>query len=392
MASYTQVGKPMRATSPLGADVLLLDRLSGSEAMSQPFVLTLDFLSLDGGIDPNALLKKPIGVTIDLPDKGKRYFHGWVRRFVQLGRDADKLVAYQAEVVPWLWFLSLSTRCQIWQAKNVPDIVKGVFGKLGMTDFRLSLTGSYPVRDYCVQYRETDLDFVSRLLEEEGIYYYFEHTADKHTLVLADTPNGLLTGPVATLSAASSEAGKFGDQFITTFEITNEYVSGKVHLGDYNFETPSSSLSPQTTTTVTGLNNSSFEVYDYPGKFSTAADGDRISRLRMEEREAPNAVVRGQAKCGGLVSGAKLEVADYYRRDANKSYQLVSVEHSLVNSGYRTADIARAADFDASFVAIPSTVPYRPPRVTPKAVVRGVQTAVVVGPGGEEIYVDKYGP
>jgi type VI secretion system secreted protein VgrG len=159
----------MRVSSPLGGDTLVIEGLSGTERVSRPFEFMLDLLSEEDDIDPAGLLRKPMTVTVELESGGERHFNGWVRRFVQLDRPASQLVAYRAEIVPAFWFLSASANCRIFQKKSVPDIVKAIFADRGLTDFRMALSGSYTAREYCVQYRESDMDFISRLLEEEGI-------------------------------------------------------------------------------------------------------------------------------------------------------------------------------------------------------------------------------
>jgi type VI secretion system secreted protein VgrG len=390
MANYTQAKRPMRVTTPLGTDVLLLESLSGEEAMSVPFELTLDMLSTDAGINPKQLLRQGVGVTLDLADGGQRYLHGRVRRFVQLGR-AGALTSYRAEVVPWLWFLSLSSDCKIYQKMSVPDIVKAVFDDHGFSDYRFSFSpASYAKREYCVQYRESHLAFVSRLLEEEGIYYFFEHGEKKHTLVLADAPSAVKSGPVAKLDFAGVEGGNLATkEYVTELEAEHLVCSGKVVLTDYNDEQPTVGL----LTTLAGKDSAAKEeVFDYPGGFGKKADGDRLAKLRMEERESMQEMVAGRSNCRALGAGQKLEIASFYRREVNKAYQLLSVRHEAVVGGYRTTDEAGDAfAYDNSFVAIPSTVPYRPPLATPRPVVHGSQTAVVVGKSGEEIWVDKYG-
>lgn len=168
MATYSQAERPLRITTVLGDDVLLLSGFTGEEGVSRPFGFTLDLRSEDADIDPARLLRSAMTVTIAAPGE-ERVIHGLVRRFVQLGRDGD-LAAYRAEIVPWLWFLSLSRRSKIFQDQTVPDIVEAVFRDLGHSDFQIRCTKTYPKREYCVQYRETDLTFVSRLLEDEGIF------------------------------------------------------------------------------------------------------------------------------------------------------------------------------------------------------------------------------
>jgi type VI secretion system secreted protein VgrG len=389
--TLAQTERPMRLTTPLGGDTLVIEKLAGLEHVSRPFELKLDLLSEDAAIDPTKLLRKPVGVTVQLEGGGERYFHGWVRRFVQGARDEDQLVDYHAEVVPWFWFLSTTSNCRIFQQMSVPDIVKKVFGDRSMTDYKLSLSGSYAPREYCVQYRESDMDFVSRLLEEEGIFYYFEHAESKHTMVIADSPSAIKSGPLAKMSAASSGPGTYGQEYIVGFELGSAFFSGSVGLDDYNMETPSLNLLQKINTTVKGVDNSAFKLFDYPGKYAKVNEGERVARLRMEEQEASSATVTGAAMGAAMACGTKVEVADFYRRDANKPYLVTSVQHTGTNASFRTATAGAAYLFTQSFEGIPAAVVFRPPRITPKAIVRGAQTAVVVGPAGDEIYVDKYG-
>ena len=385
----TQVGKPLRVTTPLGADVLLVERLSGTEGMSMPYELTLDLLSLDQNIDPKALLRKAITIEVDMIAGGVRFFHGVIRRFTQLGR-ADGFVSYRAEIVPGIWFLSLSTDCRIFQQKSVPDIVKKVLDDLGIKDYRMSVTGTHAARDYCVQYRESNLDFISRLLEEEGIFYFFEHTKDKHTMVFADAPATIKAGPVTKLSMNLVSAGNKAQDVISSLDIGSAVCSGKVTLRDHNPETPPQTLEREAAAAAAGLGVSTFDLYDYPGGYLLPDDGARIARLRIEEAEAMSQLVTGDTNCRGLVSGTKFDVVDHYRKDANQSYQLVSLQHFATQTGFKSTQ-GEPFTFESTFTAIPAAVPFRPARVTPKSIVHGTQTAVVVGPAGEEIFTDKYG-
>ena len=387
MNPYTQAGKPMRLTTPLPEDTLMIERLVGEEAVSEPFAIHLDLLSTDSTIDPATLLRKPVSVAVDLAAGGRRYFHGVVRRFVQLGR-ADGLVSYRAEVVPWLWFLSLTSNCRIFQQKSVPDIVKQVLKDMGVADVKLTLTGKYAVRDYCVQYRESDLAFISRLMEEEGIFYFFDHEAEKHTLVLGDSPSAVTAGPVSKLRMAMNAEGDLIADGITSLEVDSEVVSGKVTLVDYN-DTQTKRMESSVAGGAKGTE--AYRRFDYPGKFAAVDEGDRLARLRLEESESLSFVVNGVTSYRGLRSGQKVDVAEHYRRDANQSYHVLSATHNATEGGYRSKDGGSAFTFGTAFEAIPHATPFRPAHVTPKSIVHGTQTAVVVGPAGEEIYVDKYG-
>src|SRR5581483_11678973 len=195
MPKYTQDGRPFRVYTTLGKDKLLLESLEGEEAISRPFEYRLDMVSEDPAVAAASLINQAVHVEIDLADSSsKRYIHGRVSHFISRGTQ-QVLTAYSAVIRPWFWFLSLWQDCKIFQNKTVPDIVEEVFKGCGYTDFTLKLYNNYQPREYCVQYRETSMDFVSRLLEEEGILYYFEHTADKDSIVLTDKKEGCVNCP-----------------------------------------------------------------------------------------------------------------------------------------------------------------------------------------------------
>ena len=385
---YTQKGRPMRVETPLPTDTLLLERLECDEGVSEQYEIVLSLLSTDAAIDPKKLLRQPITVAVELAAGGERFFHGIVRRFVQLGRYED-FVVYRAEVVPRTWLLSLATDCRIFQQKSVPDIVKAVLNDVGISEVKVQLSGQYSPREYCVQYRETHLDFISRLMEEEGIFYFFEHTKDKHTMVLADAPSAVKAGPSAKLPMNIGDDRMAAEDSILALEVDSEVMSGKVTLVDYNDTMPKRFESTMSANTK-GTGFDKLRRFDYPGKFAALSEGDRLARLRMEEVEALGSMVTGTTSYRGLASGQKVEITDHYRKDVNQGYHVLSVSHSGVEGGYRSEDNTPFS-FVSSFEAIPHAVPYRPPSVTPKALVHGTQTAVVVGPAGEEIFVDKFG-
>src|SRR5256884_284142 len=302
MATYTQSKRSMKVDTALGADVLLLDGFAGDEGVSTPFFYTLDLLSEDASIDAKKLLRSAVVVTLELADGGPRIIHGLIRRFVQLGRSEDKLTTYRAEVVPWLWCLSLSSECKIFQDLSVLDIIEKVFKAQGYNDFQIKCTKSYPKREYCVQYRETHLNFVSRLMEEEGIFYFFEHSKDKHVLTLADANSAVKPCPGQATARMAMQADAWQEaDVVTVFEREHAVQSDKVTLRDYDYLQPS---------------------------------------LQLE------------------------------------------------NSGAGEAD---APHYHNSFVAMPHGVPFHPPRTSPKPLVWGSQSALVVGKSGEEIWVDKHG-
>jgi type VI secretion system secreted protein VgrG len=381
--AFTQEKRPLRVTTGLGADALLLERFTGEEDVSQPFRFSLEMLGENAAIDPAALLRKPIAVTVEIPGGKQRHFHGIVSRFVAGGRRAG-LTIYRAEMVPWLWFLSLTNDCRIFQNLDAAEIIEKVFKEKGFSDYKLKLMARLPKRVYCVQYRESDLAFVSRLLEDEGIFYFFEHTESAHTLVLTDHPSQVPPCPeVPKLRMTATQAWQMAEEpLVLGVEMAHAAVTERIELTDYDFEKPSASLRAD------AAGEQKDEVYDYPGKYTVKGDGDRYARLSLEQKESERALLHGESNSASLVCGHKFDLDEHANKSLNKSYHVLRVRHTASIGNYTTAD--SAYEYTNTFDAIPASVPYRPPLVTPRAVVRGSQTAVVVGPGGEEIFADKY--
>ena len=390
--AYTQENRLIAIATPLGEDVLLLQGFTGREGISRLFDLNLDLLSTNNAISFNDVVGKKITVKISLPGGDQRFFNGFVSRFAQSGSDA-RFTHYQMEVVPWLWFLTRNADCRIFQNMTIPDIIQQVFKDRGFTDFKLALTGSFDPREYCVQYRETDFNFVSRLMEQYGIFYYFEHEEGKHTLVLGNSPTAHQSCPHQPTARYNSTVGDWDDEDVVTgWHMEQELRTGKYSLTDYNFETPSTSLLSSDPTVFSVDGNSSFEIYDYPGIYLTKSQGDKLTKVRMQEEEAPHLVVTGASVCRAFTSGYKFTLSDHYRKDMNEDYLLTEVQHmASVGRSYSLADTEKGEKYSNQFTCIPASVPFRPPRVTPKPFVQGPQPALVVGKSGEEIWVDKYG-
>ena len=391
--NYTQEDRRLSLDTPLGPDVLIATAFNGREELSRLSFFHLQLVSETADIDPTSIVGKNITLNVPLPDGSPRYFNGYVSRFACRGSD-DRLTHYRAEVVPWLWFLTRSTSCRIFQTKSVVDIISQVFSALKFTDFEISeIKNTHPQREYCVQYRESDFNFVSRLMEEEGIFYYFHHEEGKHTLVLSDQTGGYkdCTESKVTFSANLSEPDPL--DLITSWEHRFEYRSGACTHRDYNFETPANDLTA-TKKTVSHFDDvAKFELYDYPGKYDKKPDGDSLAKLRMEEQEVATEVVAGGSRCRSFGPGGKFTLSGHHLAgEENKGYVITSIEHSVSESGsYQSGGASAEIDYRNNFECIPDTVVFRPERTTAKPFIRGAQTAVVCGPAGQEIYVDKYG-
>jgi type VI secretion system secreted protein VgrG len=369
---------------------LLVVRFDLSEGVSVPYELSAE-LACDDEVKLDDALGKEGFLTLT-GDAGDRIVHGVVDRFEHTG-SRGRFGLYRARVVPYLRWLSLERDCRIFQGKSVPDIVKQLLQDSGLpTDrFDFRLKESYPSVEYCVQYRETDLDFVSRLLEEEGIFYFFEHSDKKHLLVFAD-------GTVAYKEIAGESGVTYNfsqgmvpsEECVYRFAFSRQVRSGKMTRRDHHFEKPGLDLTSQEQAKV----HEKREVYDYPGRYAEPDRGKRLSQVRLQESMTYYEAAEGESTCVRLVPGFKFSLSDHDHAGYNRDYFLTKSS----TRGEQPQSLQEAAgsggggfSYSNRFTAIPASVPFRPARVTPRPVVEGIQTATVAGPSGEEIYTDKYG-
>lgn len=384
---YIQADRALRIDTPLGPDTLLLRSLSGQEAISQLFRFQLDLLSENDSVNFDSIVGKAVSIHIRTAD-AERCMSGYISRFSQGGRDAI-FTRYHAEMVPWLWFLTRTSDCRIFQKMTAPDIIKKIFDELGFQDYTLRLYGSFRQREYCVQYRETDFNFVSRLMEEEGICYFFEHDKQgkKHTLILANDPAAHQPCPDQSKVRCDFSPNKMHEEdVVMEATLEEEYRPTAWAHTDYNFETPGASLM------ATVKDSGGYELYDYPGLYQTKADGDALAKTRLQETVAFKSRVAGKSDCRCFTTGATVELSEHYRKDMNQKWLLTAVHHQgSMGESYGSGGADDDFIYSNTFEAVPATVTFRPLRVTPKPIVQGCQTAVVVGPAGEEIYPDQYG-
>ena len=387
--AFKQQGRVCTVTTPLGEDVLLVQRFHGSEFLSKPFQFDVDLLSEKDAIDFKSIVGKGICVHVELESGAQRHFHGIVSRFGQ-GVSDGRFVSYRAMMVPWLWLLTRNADSRIFQDKTATDIIKEIFDERGCTDYEIQTEGSFKTRTYCVQYRETDFNFVTRLMEEEGISYWFRHEEGRHVLVLANSKSGWPKcegQPEADYSTAEGADRMAGE--VEEWLAEREMHPGKYAVSDWNFETPSDSLLAQTQTTEVIGGNTRWEIFDYPTEHEDTGEGDGLVRLRMEIEEAGAVRMVARSTCAPFCPGSRFTLNRHYRGDCNGEYLITSVQHSVAQGvGY---DAEGGGTYANSFSCIPASIPFRSPLTTPKPVVQGVQTAIVCGKSGEEIDVDKYG-
>lgn len=392
MSSYTQIFRNFAVESPLGPDVLLFYSMTGREYVSQLFEYDLEVLSTNDHIRYDDILGNSVTVRMELPAGGKRYFNARVCQFSQFGWHG-RLARYRAILRPWLWFLTRCSDCRIFQNQTAPDIVKQVLRDHGFTDIEDKLTSSYRQREYCVQYRETDFNFISRLLEEEGIYYFFKHEPGKHTLVLADSLGAHSAAPGFERIRYVPPEREHIDlhEHIYEWEVRREVQSGVYNLNDFDFKKPKADLNCTSSRPRSHV-NSDYEHFDYPGLYTETSDGDKYTLYRVEDLQSQFERMSGNSYCSGMRPGALFNLVEHPRGDQNNNYLVLGTNLRLLSDEYITSQGAAAAEeCKCSFLVMDSRQRYCPPRITRKPLIHGAQTAIVVGKQGEEIWTDEYG-
>ncbi len=382
----------LEAITPLGPKALIFHEMEGQESLSTLFDFTVTLVSEQLGIAPKALLGKPISVSVETEHSGpKRYLNGICTRFALTGR--HKLFhIYTAQLKPWLWLATRRSDSKIFQQKKVPDIIESVLGKYNFP-IKLKLSGSYRVWDYCVQYHETDYQFVSRLMEHEGIYYYFEHSAGTHTLVLCD---GISSHQAL---APRSAVNYFGidattdarEEHFHTWRPREEIDPGEYLSDDYDFSKPKAELTTKNKAPK-GHANDAWERYSWPGGYTEVSDGEFYARTRREALQSEQTRATGEGNLRSLAPGYLMSLARCPRAEQNTEHLIVGITYALKSNTHGMGAVATdGVECIFNTLTQPSSVPYRPQLLTPKPKSQGPQVAIVVGPPGEEIYTDKYG-
>jgi type VI secretion system secreted protein VgrG len=419
---WVQKDRPLSLVTPLGEDAMLLVGMQAREAISQLFDYT--FRVLFRGYKPltfDQLLGQEVTASLTLATGQQRYFSGIVNRITQgektsIQQDGEPVeyLNYTLEVVPKLALLSRQSQSRIFQQKTVPDILKAVLTGL---DYKLDILGDFEPRDYCVQYRESDFQFASRLMEEEGIFYFFKHSSGGHQLIVANSP---ARHPELSPALIYDEAagGSRAEGRIVRWRKSQAIRSGKYTLWDHSFELPDKNLeaakvtldSVQAGTVTHKLKlsaNQALEQYDFPGGYARRFDGvspsggdqaselqkiftdnSRTVGLRMQEETARSILIEGSGNCEQMTAGYKFTLDRHY--SDNGPYVITSVEHT-VDQPLKPSGGGDPFEYTSCFTCIPFALPFRPAQTTPVPAMHGVQTATVVGPSGEEIFTDKYG-
>lgn len=393
-----QNNRYVSVTTPLGSDILLFSRMSGYEEISRLFKYEIDLLVdnksqgsiITAGFPIDKVLGQAMTVALSLPSGGTRYYHGLVTQFRHHGALDDHFL-YRAVLRPWLWFLTRTSNCRIFQELSVPDIIKKVFMENGFSDFKIELTHTYKPRNYCVQYRESDFNFISRLMECEGIFYFFKHEKNKHTLVIADSVSAYQTidGYETIPYFPPENSGQRKQDHIYEWHTSHKVQPGTYVLNDYDFEKPKSNLVTKFTEKKQH-SHAEGEHYDYPGNYFEPPSGESYANIRLDELQTDHEVIQGRGNAMGLTAGMLFTLKDHYIAPENTKHIIISANLLIVSNQYRSSS-SEESHYECNFTAIRATQQFRPRRLTPVPFVQGPQTATVVGKEGEEIWTDKYG-
>jgi type VI secretion system secreted protein VgrG len=389
----TLMSRTAMFASPLG-EKLAFFSMSGREAMSRPFIYEVDLLSDDDSLDLLALLGQTVTIGVERTDGSVREFNGYVTHFSLVGEHGN-YVRYRAVVRPWLWFLGQNQTSRVFQPETVPNLVQELFRERGFSDFEAEASvksGSYRKWDYLMQYRESDLNFVSRLLEQEGIHYFFRHEKGKHILVLAsaNTAHKASPGYERVPYFPPLERERRQEEHVSSWITSRQIRPGTMSAGDFNFKQPAIVTSSTSAPLKTAQANA--EIYDYPGEFEEGADADAQVKIRLEEHQVEHELVEGGGPVRGLGAGSRFSLAQFPRDDQNKEYIVLQASYEIRVSEFESNDVEDVeSNFDFRFTAIDAKRPYRPARLTKKPVVEGPQTAIVVGEENQEISTDEYG-
>ncbi|MET3812701.1 type VI secretion system tip protein TssI/VgrG [Pantoea sp. UYEF8] len=385
-----------RITAQLPADGLLFHTLKGTETLSRPFVLTAELLATDARIDRHALLGKP--VTFTLPTDGlmnalnPRYLNGKITRVAVRSQELSgtRYAVYALTVEPDLWPMKRDRNLRIFQSQTVPQIVQTLLKEYGV-NVETRLAGSYRVWEYCVQYQESSLDFISRLMELEGIYYFFRHEADRHTLVLCDAPDQHQAFPGYETIAyhVTPSGGVVTEEGISQWSLAESVTPGIYSTDDYDFRKPNAWMLQARQNPASPVPGS-VDVYDWPGHFVDHSHGESYARIRQEVWQAEHHSVSGSGTATGIAPGFTFSIINAPHFSDNGEYLVTSASYDFAENAYASGDTGDSRH-NIHFTVLPSSVTYRTPPETAWPKTHGPQTAKVVGPKGESIWTDRYG-
>lgn len=415
----TQEGRLLRVTTPLDDDFLLIKRIRASEGLSKLFRYELELLHEENEagdaptlVDPQQILGQKMCVSVTQDDGARRFFNGICIDLVQGNRN-ERFTKYSAVLVPTFWLLTQNCQSRIFQNLSVPEILRRVFEGF---EFDMEVQGTFEPRNYCVQYRESDFDFASRLMEEEGIYFYFEHTADSHRMIIGNSERSHRECPTKSQIPFSLDVSTNPDEWqgcIRSWRNANKLRTGKFTLRDHNFQLPTNTLEAVEMSRFSIGGNQDLELYDFPGEYAKRFDGidpsggeqqsvlqkvfedrQRTVSIRQQEIDVAYRSSIGRSDSCALTAGYRFQMTEHPESSNNRNHTIVTLQIEAVQTPSYSSNESLFDAYVVNFFSIPQgegQAPFRPARTTAKPIVHGSQTAVVVGPSGQEIFTDKFG-
>ncbi|RMP52606.1 putative type VI secretion system effector, VgrG family, partial [Pseudomonas syringae pv. atrofaciens] len=365
---------------------LLLERFSGTESLSELFSFELSMISRDAGLELKSQIGQPAQLAIELATGESRFINGYISTFSLEGSDGG-LARYSATLSPWLWMLSRRVDSRIFQEQTIEAVIRTVFAAYGaLPDFEFQLSQPLKTHSYITQYRESDLTFVLRLLEHEGLFFYFDHNQEKHTLIILDHSRDLSPLPQQpTIRYHSASVTETADS-ITEWRSHRRLQSGRMSIQTFDYKQPRNSLPVGMPSLNEQGNVDSYEVYDVLDHYShgTFNDGERLVRQRLEAIEVQGKTFTGNSNCRAMYPGHTFELTQHFDHDRgsaeDRSFLLITVKHEGSNN-YLSDE---GAGYTNEFVCIRHKIPYRHPITVPRPSINGPLSAIVVGPEGEE--------
>ena len=385
----TQKYRHTAIDTDIDVDGLLMKSFSGREELGKLFSYHVVLLDPKQDIDPDRLIGTGLTVRLELENTGTRFFNGFMSTLAFAGYE-DGAGVYHAEVVPWAWLLTRTSDCRCFQEKTVKQILEEVFHGHGFNDFEFKLTGSYKPKVFCVQYNETDFNFISRLMEHEGMYYFFRHENGKHTMVIMDDMASHIQHPNRGAIEYHRKSGVQPDGYLYDMTFQKTVSTGGYATSDYDFKKPKEDLrsNKQQEKKHAG---SKFEIFEFPGSFRDKEEGKKLSKVRVEEIQSGHETINAHCTARGLACGYLFELKKAERKDQERQYLITSTTISIISDAFTSGGAGGGDKFTCELTALPKTTVFRPARTAQKPVMRGPQTALVTGPAGEEIHCDEHG-
>lgn len=400
--AISQDDRLIRIATPLGEEAFIVLSFDGTEAVSKMFNFSLELASERNDITFEQMAGGNVTVRIRSANSQDRLFNGIIIAFAPIEVSAEKGYSlYRAVMAPALWGLAECYDCRIFQDKDVKEIISEVLSKAILDskkvnrsiDYRLELTGTFIKREYCVQYAESDFDFISRLCEEEGIFYFFEHQKSSHVLVFADSPDKhqpYAAGANETVTFQKSTGAYLQDHVITALHAHKKMTAALYTSRDYNFTLPQNDMTV-TRPTLQQESRSEGEIYNYPGGYAVSSStGENLAKIRMQARDAQICTIYGQGNCPDFIPGYKFKLREHPQKEINGQSYVLTMVHHQAGQDFRSGT-SDGDQYYNSFNCIPHSVPFRPEQSTPKPLIVSSQTAIVTGPSAEEIHTDEHG-